>query len=161
MTFEQMEQLATEEGLAQFVNTQRQELLEAVREVAAIEAIYQEQKLQVPKKEFDGEYAAAAMQFKQQVDFLWGWACCCLCKAKDGCNDHHHPLNHTLGTTVIHVPSQYPTFFYFQHPTHHTQGQEYDEDKLKEQVEETLKARVVLAWLEEANNVVIKPAGST
>lgn len=35
------------------------------------------------------------------------------------------------------------------------QGQEFDEDKLTEQVEETLKARMVLEWLGENNNVVM------
>lgn len=67
MTFEQMEALATEDALARFVYGQREELVSAVREVAAIEAIYKEQGLSVPKEAMEAEYAAAVAQFRQQV----------------------------------------------------------------------------------------------
>lgn len=67
MTFEQMEALATEEALARFVMGQHEELVSAVREVAAIEAIYKEQGLSVPKEAMEAEYAAAVAQFRQQV----------------------------------------------------------------------------------------------
>lgn len=67
MTFEQMEALATGEALAHFVHGQREELVSAVREVAAIEAIFKEQGLSVSKEAMEAEYAAAVTQFHQQV----------------------------------------------------------------------------------------------
>ena len=101
-TLEQVSRLATPENLERYVSSKREVLSGLHRAQRAVDAIFDEEELEVPEEEIAAELATARGQFQAQ-------------------------------------------------------GQEFDAERLEEQVRESLKAAKVMDWLRENNEVVVGP----